>query len=125
MNFLKNSSFNVLYTKNLELTEKFYKTIGAEIQKVESDKVVVGIGDFDLHFILAQSEPFEEYHFVANSNEYGSGNIFYIEVENLENLFELVENAGGKIKSQIKENHWDCKEFLFEDVNGYKFAAYK
>lgn len=125
MSYQKNSSFNVLYTKDLVKTKEFYSAIQAEIKQLEDDKVVVGIGDFNLHIILADTEPFEEYKYIADSKEYGSGNIFYIETDNIEETFDLVKKAGGKIQSEIKENHWECRELLFEDPNGYKYAVYE
>lgn len=125
MAFKRNSSFNVLYTKNLEETEQFYKAIRAEIKESAEDKVVVRIGDFDLHFILNSAEPFEAYKYIADSKEYGSGNIFYIESENIEEDFNQIKQAGGIIQSEILDNLWECKEFLFEDPNGYKFAVYQ
>jgi len=125
MSFIKSSSFNVLYTKDLLKTENFYNLIGAELLKSENHTTTVNIGDFSLHFVKSDSEPFEEYRFIANQESYGSGNIFYIEVSEIEEFLVLVQKAGGIIKSQIKDNHWECREFLFEDPNGYKFAAYQ
>ena len=122
--YTNNSSFNVLYTKDIQRTHDFYKNIGAEIRKFESDKVVVGIGDFDLHIILAETEPHESYKYLADSNNSNSGIIFYVEVEDIEKAYELVKNNGGILKTQIFENHWECSEFLFEDFNGFKFAFY-
>jgi len=37
---------------------------------------------------------------------------------------ELIVQAGGLIKAGVFENLWNCKEILFEDPNGYKFALY-
>jgi predicted lactoylglutathione lyase len=119
--FLKNSSFNVLYTEDIQATHDFYKKIGAEIEKIEDDKVVVTLGDFNLHFILANTEPFKEYEYIAKKNDYGNGVLFYIEVEDIEKLFSFLEDS---TKSSIKPNHWQCREFLLEDNNGYKFVFY-
>ncbi len=123
--FIKDSSFHVLYTYNLQATHNFYKSLGTEIKQVEDDKVVVQMGDYSLHFILYSTEPFEEYKYITLKNDYGNGVLFYTEVENLEDAVEKVKQAGGTIKSQIMDNHWGCKEFLFEDPNGYKFSFYK
>jgi predicted enzyme related to lactoylglutathione lyase len=125
MSFIQSSSFNVLYTRKLKETGRFYKSIGSEIKESTKDKVVVGIGDFDLHFILGSREPFGEYKYIAESNEYGNGNIFYLESDSLEEDFNRIKDAGGVIKSEIFNNLWSCKEFLFEDPNGYKFAVYE
>jgi len=39
----------------------FYTAIGAEIKQSEVDKDFICIGGFNLHFILTETEPFEEY----------------------------------------------------------------
>lgn len=49
---------------------------------------------------------------------------FYIGVNNLEATTEKIKEAGGVVKTKIKENHWGAREFLFEDPNGYKFVMY-
>lgn len=122
--FHKKTNFNVLYTGDIKITADFYKGIGCKISELENDKVVVEMGDLELHFVLPQSERFQEYLFIASGN-YGFGNIFYIEVDNLEKAFNLVQEAGGRIYSHIQKNHWGCKEFLFQDPNGYNFVVYK
>ena len=123
--FVSKSSFHVLYTDNLQATYAFYNALGASIKQALDDKVVVEMGDYSLHFILDTTEPFEEYQYIARKNDYGNGVLFYIEVEDLERAYKKVQNAGGVVKTDIKNNHWECKEFLFEDPNGYKFAFYK
>jgi len=123
--FTKNSSFNVLYTEDLNSTHEFYKYIGAEIKKLESDKVVIGIGDFDLHIVLDSTEPVEEYKVLASSTNKGGAAIFYSEVDNINELFKNIESTKGKILSEIYNNHWGASEFLCEDPNGYKFAFYQ
>ena len=122
--FKKKTNFNVLYSHDIKSTARFFQAIEAEISDLEADKVVVNLGDLELHFVTPQSEPFQEYQFVAQGN-FGGGNIFYVEVDNLEKTFNLIHEIGGRIYSQIQKNHWGCKEFLFQDPNGYNFVAYK
>jgi catechol 2,3-dioxygenase-like lactoylglutathione lyase family enzyme len=119
-----NSAFNVLYTKDVLATKEFFENLNVEILESNYEKLVFALGGFDLHYILSSSEPFEEYKYTAGSSDYGQGTLFYFAVEDLEKFYDLVKKAGGRIKSQIKENHWGAKEFLFEDPNGYRFVAY-
>ncbi len=123
--FIPDTAFNVLYTKDIVRTHTFYKAIGAEIKELEKDKVVVSLGSFELHFIHYLSEPYDEYKYIAQPENYGHGVIFYIETDTIEDLQVLVQKAEGVIKKPISPNHWGCWEFLFEDSNGYKFAAYQ
>ncbi|GAB4145905.1 MAG: hypothetical protein OHK0017_06010 [Patescibacteria group bacterium] len=122
---LPSSAFTVLYCLDVEQTKSFYELIGANIKEFSTDKVVVDVAGHDLHFILNTAEPFEEYRYVAETGNFGQGVLFYFEVEDLEKFYQLVNSAGGSIKTKIKANHWDCSEFLFEDPNGFKLVAYK
>ena len=123
--FKTDSSFIVLYTTDILQTEKFFRKLGAEIKQLESDKVVVKLGSFDLHFILNTTEPFAAYQYIAMSENYGQGVIFYIETENIVQEKEKIKYAGGTLKTDVFENHWGYLELLFEDPNGYKFALYQ
>jgi predicted lactoylglutathione lyase len=44
--FKAGSSFLVQYVKDVTATHNFYSDIGAVIEKIESDKVIVKLGDF-------------------------------------------------------------------------------
>lgn len=121
----KNSSFNVFYSDDLKTTEDFYKLIGAEIKKVQDDKLVIGVGEFDIHIILSSTEPSPDYKFMSMSHDKGGAAVFYIEVDNIDKLHQQIIFSGGTIKSGIYNNHWGAREFLCEDPNGYKFAFYQ
>lgn len=123
--FIPNSTFHVLYTSNIKSTHDFYKNIGAEIKEFAEDKVVVQLAEFSFHFILDSSEPFDEYKYIAQDNDFGNGIIFYIEVNNIQELYNLLTGLKAIIKTEIFDNKWDAKELLFEDPNGYKFAVYQ
>lgn len=122
---LQDSAFHVLYTKKIIETKNFYENLGATIVEFEKEKLVVNLAGFDLHFILASSEPFSEYHYVADSNSYGDGVLFYFAVSNIQEFYKQIESSNSIIKSVIKKNHWQAQEFLFEDPNGYKLVAYQ
>ncbi len=123
--FKRDQSFIVLYTKDVDATNNFYTALGGEIKEKADDKVVVGFGGFDLHFILASSEQVAEYKYIADAEHYGAGVIFYIETDDIAAAYAAVATAGGATKSEIYDNHWGSKEFLFEDNNGFKFAVYQ
>lgn len=123
--FKKDSTFHVLYTTDIEKTRDFYKSLGGTIKQYETDKVVVELGSFEFHFILNTKEPNRLYSYIAKPIMYGQGVIFYIETNNIKKLANRIKKIGGKLKADVFENHWDYLEILFEDPNGYKFAAYQ
>lgn len=118
-------SFNVLYTTDVEKTATFFQKLGVVPKQHEVDKLVVSFGSFDLHYILAESEPFEEYKYITTPGLYGQGVIFYIETVDIRAVAEITPEAGGTLKSPIFKNNWGCSELLMEDPNGYKFAFYQ
>lgn len=123
--FKSNTSFLVLYSTDINKTHNFYKGLGLEIQEFEKDKVVVQFGSFEFHFVLYTTEPFQAYKYIATPTDYGHGVIFYIETNDIVTDSQLIEQQGGTIKAPIFENHWGCRECLFEDPNGYIFALYQ
>jgi predicted enzyme related to lactoylglutathione lyase len=123
--FKAGSSFLVQYVKDVTATHNFYSDIGAVIEKIESDKVIVKLGDFEIHFVQQNTEPWEEYKYIAIDQSRGQGILFYVEVESTAEIRVKVEAAGGKVKTDIKENWWDGKEFLCEDPDGYKLVFYE
>lgn len=122
--FNPKNSFNVLYTTDVNRTADFFESLGIALVGRDAGKVVLHFGSFDLHYILNTSEPFEEYKYIT-SGPYGQGIIFYIETLDIEVVFSKISEVGGTVRSSIFENKWDCKEFLAEDPNGYKFAFYQ
>ncbi|MEL6805358.1 MAG: VOC family protein, partial [Bacteroidota bacterium] len=71
---------------------------------------------FDLHF------SWYPYHSVVM----GLGVFcFYIKTDHIEEVAKKAGEAGGVLKTEVFENHWDGKELLVEDPNGYKFAFYQ
>lgn len=123
--FSAQNSFSVLYTLDVDGTAAFFEKLGFTLQQHESDKVVVTFGSFELHYVLSSSEPFEAYRYIALPGHYGDGVIFYVETSNIEQAIIKVANAGGALKTGIFDNKWECREFLFEDPNGYKFSVYQ
>lgn len=119
------SGFIVLYTREVEKTEAFYRMMGGEIGEFTREKVVVSFAGYALHFVLDISEPFEEYRYVAETGEFGRGSILYIESDNLEQDWDRVLEAKGTITSEILVNHWGAREFLFEDPSGCVWAVYQ
>lgn len=123
--FKNYSSFIVLYTTSIENTHNFFEKIGIEIKQHESDKVVVSFGSHELHYILNTTEPFNSYKYIAVPEKFGQGIIFYIQTVDIYKAANLIEQSGGMIKAPVFKNHWNAKELLFEDPNGYKFALYE
>lgn len=120
----ENTCFVVLYSNKISATHDFFKAINASIKEYEKDKVVVMWGGVELHYVTPESELLDDYRYVSIDRNRGAGILFYAQSESLEKSYSEVKSAGGTIKSPISKNHWDMREFLFEDPNGFKFVVY-
>lgn len=122
--FTDNSSFTVLYTNDLEKTRNFYDQIKVRLIEEEESKLVYRLGDYELHFILSSSEAIESYRYSSNGN-LGQGILMYVGSSNIVKSRDSIMNARPLNITEIVQNHWESKEFLFEDPNGYKFVVYE
>jgi catechol-2,3-dioxygenase len=122
--FTDNSSFMVLYTNDLENTRKFYDLIKVRLIEEEENKLVYRLGDYELHFILSSSEAIEAYKY-SSKGILGQGALMYVGSSNIVKTRELILKSSPSKVTEIVDNHWESKEFLFEDPNGYKFVVYE
>ena len=116
------SSFLVLYTNDLQKTINFYEKFGIEIKDQDEGKCVFQLGKLEIH--VNTSEDIPEYKYVTQG-KHGTGVLFYIEVDNLDEAYTIVKCIGGIIKAEIEKRPWGTKEFLFQDPNGYNIIFYE
>jgi len=122
---LPDTAFLVYYTKSTELIKAFWDSLKVEANQYTDDKVVVVMGNIEIHYILDTTEPFEEYLFATMPTNRGQGIIHYFSVNDIEKFRTAVEKLKPAQLTEIKNNHWDAKEFLFSDPDGYLFAVYE
>ncbi len=127
---LNDYPFTVHYISDVETTYQFYKLLGAEVLEKAADKVTVNLGGHEIHFVLDSTEPFPEYQYITSSENRGHGVLFYVHVRNISEMFAHISDLeftnsdfkSYKIVTPVKPNHWNCKEFLVEDPDGYKLV---
>ncbi len=122
--FTDSSAFLVLYTKKLDATKLFYSNIGISPIEEEDSKFVVRLGDYEIHFIDPSSETNQSYIF-NSEKEFGYGGFMYLGTRNITKTFNIIEQAMPNKISEITDNQWESKEFMFEDINGYKFVVFE
>lgn len=122
--FNDDSNFVVLYTNNLDETKKFYNSIEAYLVEEEDNKVVYKLGGNEIHFVNSQYQTNLSYAY-NNIGIIGQGVLFYIGTGNIKKTFKKIASIKPKNMTDIKDNNWESKEFLFEDNNGYKFVCYE
>lgn len=122
--FKNKTAYLVLYSPDISSTVSFYRNLGVTVADESNEKAVVVLGDFEFHFILESSEPVAECKPISARKIRGGSLLFYIEVEDLEKMFEKVTKAGAVILFPPAERPWGQKEFGFEDPNGYNIILY-
>jgi hypothetical protein len=122
--FTDNSSFIVLYTNDLNKTKDFYNSINAELIEVEDNRIVFRVGSNELHFVDSKGDLNSDYIY-NNSGQLGQGILIYVGTKNIKKTHSIIAKINPKNITAIKPNDWESKEFLFEDINGYKFVCYE
>jgi predicted enzyme related to lactoylglutathione lyase len=122
--FTDNSSFIVLYTNDLNTTKDFYKSIKADLIEEEVNKIVFRLGSNEIHFVSSKGNLNSDYIY-NNSGQLGQGILIYLGTKNIKKTHTLIAKNNPNNITAIKPNNWESKEFLFEDINGYKFVCYE
>ncbi len=121
---IKSLPFSVFYCESVENTYSFWKSLDFNILNKEEDKIVVGFSDFEIHYILDSTEPFKEYQFATRKEGRGNGVLIYFEIGQIEEFKNKVGKLKTEVITDIKENHWGGREFMFSDPDGFLFVAY-
>lgn len=119
----KGFSYLVLYTKDLNKTEEFYKKLGVEISEKNERKLVFTIGDLELHFNT--DEPVKEYELIFNENPRGAGTAFCLEVDNVDEYYSKLKSMNAEMISTVIKAPWGTREFLVNDPNGYHIVFWQ
>ncbi len=121
----ENTSFLVYYAQSIEQTHQFWLRLGAIIKQKADDKVVVAIGGYEIHYIQENTEPFAEYQFATSKQGRGQGVLLYFGVSDIDAYNQLAKDSQVTAHTEVLKNHWDSREFLFSDPDGYLFVAYQ
>ncbi|MCA9381673.1 VOC family protein [Candidatus Dojkabacteria bacterium] len=116
--------FIVKYASAIKETTNFWSDLDFSIVENEEDKVVIDLGQLEIHYVDENTEPFEEYKFATAKQGRGIGSLIYLEIEGLSELFKKLRKLSPRILTEIKANHWDGREFMFSDPDGYLFVAF-
>ncbi len=122
--FNPESNFVVLYTNNIQAIKNFYKALPIGIIKDKESKFSFILGGIELHFVESSTEETLQYRY-NTEGRYGQGVFYYLACAEIENLYQIVSEAKPIKQSAITDNHWDSREFLFEDPSGYKFVIWE
>lgn len=120
--FTDNPSFIVLFTLNLEETKQFYLSLKAKIIEEEQNKIVIILGENELHFVNSKGVPDSNYQLEISAQ---NSLLIYIGTKNIKKTYTTILKLNPIYITPIKPNDWESKEFMFHDNNGYKFVCYE
>ncbi|HMD16459.1 MAG TPA: VOC family protein [Terriglobales bacterium] len=111
-----------LVVRNVEASLKFYREVlGLEKAISVPDEspyifAAVSNGVVEIFFNDQKTVAAEHPKLAANI---GASLTLYMEVDNLQAVFDRVQKAGAKISMPVTEQFYGMKEFAFEDGDGY------
>ena len=111
-----------LVVRNVEASLKFYReTLGLEKAISVPDEspyvfAAVSNGAVEIFFNDQKTVAAELPSLAATI---GASLTLYMEVDNLQTVFERVQEAGANISMPVTEQFYGMKEFAFEDGDGY------
>ena len=115
-----NKTIPELSVTNLEISLKFYKTIGFKIEYERPENKFVFISLGEIQFMLQEITNKDKWTVAPLSYPFGNGINFQLEVDNVEIIYDYT------ITYEIEENWYrqdnkllGNKEFLIQDPDGY------
>lgn len=121
-----NKTIPELSVTNLEISLKFYKTIGFKIEYERPENKFVFISLGEIQFMLQEISDKDKWHIAPLSYPFGNGINFQLEVDNVEIIYDNLKKNNYKITYEIEENWYrqdnkllGNKEFLIQDPDGY------
>ena len=115
-----------LSVTNLEISLKFYKTLGFKIEYERPENKFVFLSMGKIQFMIQEISDDDKWDVAPLSYPFGNGINFQLEVDNIEDIYNSLKDNNYKIAFEIEENWYrqdnkllGNKEFLVQDPDGY------
>ena len=120
----KSISGLLFFAKNVGQSADFYENLGFTIEKREADYAMLRINWFWLELISATSAG-PEFADDTGDDSKGTGQFVYVSVENVDDYYRQLTQAGFKPSSQPRDWPWGRREFVLRDPDGYKLVFFQ
>jgi len=117
---IKRLHSTLFYASDLKITADFYRKLGFDVQESQ-DGMRIKMGDFTLTFIDEKTTPIQN---ESGKTPKGLGIYTYVEVDDVDQHFELVKRNGVAPRTEPKTWPWGKREFVVKDPDGYKIVFY-
>ena len=111
---------------NLNKTIEFYKTCGFKIEYDRPESKFVFMSLDEIQFMFCELKDINKWETGKLEYPFGRGINFQLEVDNVDNIYTSLKNAGYPIMIDMDENWYrqddkllGNKEFLVQDPDGY------
>ena len=126
-NYLEfNKNIPELSVTNLENSLKFYKTAGFKLEYDRPENKFAFISLGEIQFMLQEISNNDKWDIAPLTYPLGNGVNFQLEVDNLDEIYDIFKNSNYKTAFDIEENWYrqddkllGSKEFLIQDPDGY------
>lgn len=116
-----------LYVKDVETSISFYKELGFEV--ISNDGVVgeIKLGTMKLDLIAQDTakEQGESFQKEAFGEPKGTGVYIYVEIDNIDDYFKQLKEAGITPSTEPRDWPWGQREFVVRDPDRYKLVIYQ
>ena len=121
-----NKTIPELDVTNLNKTIEFYKTCGFKIEYDRPESKFVFMSLDEIQFMFCELKDINKWETGKLEYPFGRGINFQLEVDNVDNIYINLKNAGYPIMIDMDENWYrqddkllGNKEFLVQDPDGY------
>jgi catechol 2,3-dioxygenase-like lactoylglutathione lyase family enzyme len=116
-----------LYVKDVETSVSFYKELGFELVSNDGSVAEVKLSNMRVQFVAQetakeQSKSFQEDAF---GEPKGTGLYINIEVDDADDYFKQLKEAGIAPSTEPKNWPWGQREFVVRDPDRYKLVFYQ
>jgi len=112
--------------EDLDRTVEFYELLGFDFKKRTDDYAIGYINWFWVEFV--PKDKLEKSTFEKQAGlevtEKGAGAFLHLSVEDIDEFYREVADAGLKPASEPKDFPWGRREFILTDPNGYKLVFF-
>lgn len=115
-----------LSVSNLESSLKFYKAARFKVEYERKENKFVFLSFGTIQFMLQEISDNDKWEVGELTYPFGNGINFQIEVDNVQEVYDSIKNAGFDITFEMEENWYrqddkllGNKEFLVQDPDGY------
>ena len=117
---IKRLHSSLFFVRDITVTADFYKKAGLKLEGDETTLRIV-IGDFRLAFMVDGTD---QIGVDTKDQERGVGMFTYIEVENVDEHYRSLVNAGITPSGEPHDWPWGKREYAVKDPDGYTLVFY-